>query len=150
MKRINSDLARKKLIKQWLIFSAVIFSIYLFQTMTQKYQNHEKDVWEWLFRFITPPLSLMIGVLITHVSSQPTDDDTDSFYLRLTQGISYFYLSILLLSAVLVPIINILQNQNLPLTDQKTIIQAFNTYSSVLTPIQGICTLALGFFFTKK
>lgn len=151
MKKINFSEARKKLIYQWLIFSGTIFIIYFVQTMTGRYEHYESDVWEWLFKFITPPLSLMIGVLISQMSSQASDQETDIFYFRLAQGMSYFFLVILLLSAFLIPIIHLQQNRNLSVVeDQKTILEALKSYNAFLLPLQGLSTLTLGLFFTKK
>lgn len=151
MKKINFSEARKKLIIQWLIFSGTIFIIYFVQTMTGRYANYESDVWEWLFKFITPPLSLMIGVLISQMSSQSSDQQTDIFYFRLAQGMSYFFLVILFLSAFLIPIIHLQQNRNIPVVeDQKSILEALKSYNAFLLPLQGLSTLTLGLFFTKK
>lgn len=151
MKKINFSEARKKLIYQWLIFSGTIFIIYFVQTMTGRYEHYESDVWEWLFKFITPPLSLMFGVLISQMSSQASDQETDIFYFRLAQGMSYFFLVILLLSAFLIPIIHLQQNRNLSVVeDQKTILEALKSYNAFLLPLQGLSTLTLGLFFTKK
>jgi hypothetical protein len=151
MKKINFIEARKKLIKQWLIFSAAIFIIYFVQTLTGRYENYQSDVWEWLFKFITPPLSLMLGVLISQMSAQPSDQETDIFYFRLAQGMSYFFLVVFFLSAFLIPIIHLQQNRNLSvLEEQKPILDALKSYNAFLVPLQGLSTLTLGLFFTKK
>ncbi len=150
MKKINFITARKKLVLHWLVVSAVIFIIYFVEARIGRYGQHEGDVWEWLFKYLTPPLSLMIGVLIIQVSAQSSDQEIDLFYFRLAMGMSYFFLVILFLSAFLVPIIHLQQNQNLIITEQKTIIKAFNTYNSILLPLQGLTTLTLGIFFSKK
>jgi hypothetical protein len=151
MKKINFIEARKKLIKQWLIFSAAIFIIYFVQTLTGRYENYQSDVWEWLFKFITPPLSLMLGVLISQMSAQPSDQETDIFYFRLAQGMSYFFLGVFFLSAFLIPIIHLQQNRNLSvLEEQKPILDALKSYNAFLVPLQGLSTLTLGLFFTKK
>jgi len=151
MRTIDFNVARKKLLMQWIIFSAVIFIIYLIQTLTGRYENYESEIWEWLLKFIIPSLSLMIGVLISHMSSQQSDETTDLFYFRLAQAISYFFLVMLLLSAFIIPIIHLQQNRNLSITDQqKTIEEAMKSYNIFLLPLQGLATLTLGLFFTKK
>jgi hypothetical protein len=151
IKKINFSIARKKLIMQWLIFSGVIFVIYFVQTLTGRYEHYESDVWEWLFKYITPPLSLMIGVLISQMSAQASDQESDIFYFRLAQGMSYFFLIILLLSAFLIPVIHLMQNRNLSaVEDQKSIMDALKSYNAFLVPVQGLSTLTLGLFFTKK
>lgn len=150
MKTINFTTARKRLIVHWLVASAVIFIIYFAEARFGRFGPHESEVWGWLFKYLTPPLSLMIGVLIAQVSAQASDQQADLFYFRLTMGISYFFLIVLFLSAFLVPVIHLQQNSNLVVSEQQTIIQAFNTYNSILLPVQGITTLTLGFFFSKK
>ena len=151
MKKISFTVAQRKLLIQWIVFSAVIFIIYFVQTLTGRYTNYESDVWEWLFKFITPPLSLMIGVLISQMAGKPSDAETDLFYFRLAQGMSYFFLAILFLSAFLIPLIHLQQNRNLAVTDeQKSILVALKSYNAFLIPLQGLATLTLGLFFTKK
>lgn len=154
-KTINYSKAQNRLVAQWCIFSGVIFVIYFVQTLTGKFEGQVSDVWEWLMQFIIPPLTLMIGVLISKMSSQSTDKETNLFYFRLASGISYFFLILLLLSSVLVPLIHQSQNSAILVTEiteenQITIIEAFKYYNIFLIPIQGITTLVLGLFFTKS
>ena len=151
MKQINFSVARKKLVVQWMVFSALIFTLFLIQTLTGRYEKYEGEVWEWLFKFITPTLSLMLGVLISQVSSPASEVDTDILYFRTATWASYFFLFVLLLSAFLIPFIHLQQNRNLSITDTpKPIVEAMKTYNIFLLPLQGICTLILGLFFTKK
>ncbi|MCX6303549.1 MAG: hypothetical protein NT040_01135 [Bacteroidetes bacterium] len=150
MKKISYNLARRKLLMLWLIMAAVIFLIFFIQSILGKYTTHVPEVWEWLFHLLTPPLSLMIGILIAQLMSSAADFETDLFYFRLSQGISWFFLVVLLLSAILVPVIHLQQNMSLDKEHEKSIMEAFNTYNNFLLPLQGLSTLALGLFFTKK
>jgi len=151
---INYSKAQKKLFIQWCIFSGLIFTIYMVQTLTGRYNGHISEVWEWVFQYLTPPLTLMIGIFISRSSSLSTEVEVDRFYYRLALGFSYFFLILLFLSSLLVPAIHVIQNQDIVLTEinasnQKTITDAFKQYNSFLIPIQGLTTLALGLFFTK-
>lgn len=151
MKQIKFSVARKKLVVQWMIFSALIFIIYFVQTLIGRYERYEGEIWEWLFRYITPSLALMIGVLISQVSSGESEVETDILYFRIASWISYFFLIVLFLSAFFIPIIHLQQNRNISITEiQKPITDAMKSYNIFLLPLQGICTLALGLFFTKK
>ena len=150
MKMISYNSARRKLLMQWLIMGAVIFVLFFIQSILGKYTTHVSEVWEWLFKLLTPPLSLMIGIFIAQMMSNAVDFETDLFYFRLSQGISWFFLIVLLLSAVLVPVIHIQQNMSLDKESEKNIMEAFNMYNNFLFPLQGLATLALGLFFTKK
>jgi hypothetical protein len=151
MKQIKFSVARKRLVVQWMVFSAIIFVIYFIQTLTGRYEKYEGEVWEWLFKFITPSLSLMIGVLISQMSTLASEVETEVFYFRLATLISYFFLVMLLLSAFLIPVIHLQQNRNLSITDTpRPITEAMKSYNIFLLPLQGICTLTLGFFFTRK
>lgn len=150
MKKVNFSESRKKLVVHWLVVSAIIFVVYFIQARMGRYGANEGEVWEWLFKYLTPPLTLMIGVLIVQFSNPSNDIEIDSFYFRLALGMSYFFLIVLFLSAFLIPVIHLQQNRNLSLTEQKTIIEAFNTYNNILLPLQGLSTLTLGIFFTKK
>ncbi len=147
---ISYNKARRKLLIQWLIMAAVIFLIFFIQSILGRYTTHVSEVWEWLFRLLTPPLSLMIGILIAQLMGKAADFETDLFYFRLSQGISWFFLVFLLLSAILVPVIHLQQNLSLDKEHEKNIMEAFNTYNNFLLPLQGLATLALGLFFTKK
>jgi len=153
-KTITYTKAQKKLVVLWCVFSAIVFVIYFVQTLTGKYLDYVGEVWEWLFQFIIPPLTLMIGVLINQLSSGSNDKEVEAFYFRIALGFSIFFLLILLLSAVFVPLMHQAQNSNILVTEiteenQITIIDAFEDYNNFLIPIQGITTLALGLFFTK-
>lgn len=150
MKKVNFYESRKKLLTHWLVYSAIIFIIYFVQARLGRYGQHAGDVWEWLFKFLIPSLSLMIGVLIIQVSAQPSDQEIDLFYFRLAMGMSYFFLIMLFLSAFLIPIIHMQHNSNLIITEQKNIIQAFDAYNGILIPLQGLSTITLGIFFSKK
>jgi hypothetical protein len=151
MKQIKFSVARKKLVVQWMIFSAIIFFLFFIQTLTGRYEKYEGEVWEWLFKFITPSLSLMIGVLIAQMSAPASEVETDVFYFRLATGISYLFLTVLLLSALLIPVIHLQQNRNLSITETpRPIVDAMKSYNIFLLPLQSICTLTLGMFFTKK
>jgi hypothetical protein len=153
--KISFSLAQKKLVKQWLIFSVIVFVIYLIQTLTGKFEGHVGEVWEWLIQNILPPLTLMIGVLISQLSAKPTMKEIDRFYFRMASGISLLLLILLLLSSVLVPFIHASQNSAVLVTEitpenQITIIDSFKYYNTFLIPIQGITTLVLGIFFAKS
>ena len=154
-KTISYSKAQKKLIVQWFIFSAAVFIIFLIQTLTGKYEGHNSEVWEWVFQFITPPLTLMIGVLINQLSATPSDKEVDIFYYRIALGFSIFFLVLLLISSILVPLMHYNQNSTILITtiteeNKKTIMDAFGSYNAFLIPISGLTTLTLGLFFTKS
>jgi hypothetical protein len=151
---INFFKAQKKLVVHWCVSAALIFVIFFIQTLTGRFEGSAGEVWKWLFQFILPPLSLMIGVLINQLSSQGTSKNVDLFYFRLALGISYFFLILLLFSSFLVPFMYQSAHSNTLITEiteetKKTIVDSFNSYNSFLLPVQGFTTLALGLFFTK-
>ncbi|WP_289029858.1 hypothetical protein [uncultured Algoriphagus sp.] len=150
MKKTDFHLARKKLLIHWMIGSLVIFVTYFVIARMGRFGASESKVWTWLFQFLLPPLSLMIGVLIVSVREEPSNQQVDSFYFRLTMGMSYFFLLLIFLSAILVPLIHLQQNTDLTVIEQSPLIDAFHSYDSVLIPIQGLSTLTLGIFFSKK
>ncbi len=149
-KKILFTEARKKLLILWLCASASIFFIFFVQTMMGEYTTHVEEVWKWLFQFIIPPLSLMIGVFIAQATSTAADFETDFFYFQLSRGISLFFLVILFLSAILVPVMHLQENAHLEIESQLSIMIAFNSYNNFLLPLQGFSTLSLGIFFARK
>ena len=151
MKTINFFEARKRLFKLWMIFAGVIFSIYFIQTIMGRYDGYQGDVWEWLFKYITPSLTLMIGVFINEIAAKPNTQEVEIFYFKTAYWISLFFLIVLLLSSFFIPFLHLMQNKNIPITQQqKPIMEAVNSYSIFLIPLQGLTTLSLGLFFTKK
>jgi hypothetical protein len=150
MNKMSFQSARKKLVFFWLLSSMVIFIIFFLQSAMGKYTEHLKEVWQWLSQYITPSLTLMVGVLIAQNQLTGPDKETDIFYFRLTWWISFFYLAILFLSPFFVPIIHMQQNQDLSIDAQKSIMDAFKTYDNFLMPIQAVAMLSLGLFFTKN
>ncbi len=152
--KISYSKGQKRLVIQWLIASGIVFVIYLIQTLNNRFGEDTSEVWEWLMQFILPPLTLMIGVMISQVSSGTNEKQIDLFYYRLATGISYFFLLLLLLSPVLVPILHQSLNGDVLVTEittesQISIIDAFQSYNTFMLPVQGFTTLALGLFFTK-
>ncbi len=150
MKKISFQHARKNILLVWLLMSVAIFIIFLIQTLFNKYTNHVKEVWQWVFQYMLPAITLMLGVLIAQMNATVSAVKTDIFYYRLALGISWFFLGLLFLSSMIVPLIHIQQNQQLAISDQKNILEAFKTYDNVLIPVQGIVMLCLGLFFTKQ
>lgn len=153
-KKVNFSKGQKSLIIQWSIASVIIFVIYLIQTLNDRFGDNTAEVWEWLMQYILPPLTLMIGVMISQVSGSTDEKQVDQFYLRLASGISYFFLLLLFFSPILVPILH----QNLAadvlvteITEESKvpIIEAFQSYNTFMLPVQGFTTLSLGLFFSK-
>lgn len=150
MKTINFFEARKRLLKLWMFFSALTFIVYLILTISGRYGSNIGEIWEWLFKLITPSLTLMLGIFINEISAKPNEQQVDIFYFQIAYWISIFFLIIVFLSSILIPILNLMQNKGIHITDGKNIMEAVNSYNIFLTPLQGLTTLSLGFFFTKK
>ncbi len=146
--------AQKKLVVLWCTFSLAVFILFFIQTLTGKYLGHMGEVWEWVLQFIIPPLTLIIGVLISQVTSEPNTRKVDIFYFRLALGFSLFFLVLLFLSAMIVPVLHQAQNSSVLISEiteenKRTIIDAFESYNAFLMPVQGISTLTLGLFFSR-
>lgn len=147
--------AQKRLVVLWCTFSVIIFIVFLVQMINDnKFGDHTGEVWEWLFQFLLPPLTLMIGVLISQLTGNANKKETDIFYFRLANGFSYFYLILLLSSSFLAPMIH--QNLAEPVLvteltpeNEMSIIEAFQSYNAFMIPVQGITILTLGLFFSK-
>ena len=150
MKVISFQSARKKLIILWLSMSVAVFLIFFIQSVNDKYTDHLKEVWQWVFQFITPAVTLMIGVLIAQGINRSGETDkakVDIFFFRMAMGISLAFLITLFLSPIITPFIHVRQNLNLSMGEQKNILDSFKSFDNYLLPLQGITMLALGFFF---
>lgn len=130
--------------------SAAVFLVFFIQTVNGKYTIYVKEVWQWLFQFITPSITLMVGVLIAQSLAGSTEGKIESFYFRVAFAISLFFLVLLLAAPVIVPFLHLRQNAHLAIEQQHNILQAFKTYDNFLLPVQGLTMLSLGLFFNKK
>jgi len=150
MKKVSFFASRKKLITLWMIISLFIFIVFFVQSINGKYTSHVKDIWQWVFQFLTPALTLMIGILVAQLLGGTPDSEVDVFFYRLAMGVSIFFLLLLLLSPFIVPFLHIQQNKDLAVDQQKNIFVAFQTYDIFLLPLQGLTMLTLGLFFSKN
>ena len=129
---------KKRLVKLWLIGSAIIFCIILFQTFLGHYADKMKEAWSWFLPTVLPTLSLMIGVLVADaLSAESTEKKIDAFIFRLSFYISIFYFVIILLTILIQPIVTI------------AAIEFLKQSNLWLAPIQGLVTASLGAFFVK-
>lgn len=151
MNKLSYTVCRRRLIRLWMALSALVFLLFFVQTLIGRFEHHEKDAWHWLFQFITPAFTLIIGVMVAH--SRPTrarEDEIEEFYFQLSFYLSGFFLLVLLSAAVVVPIIHSRQNYGVDILNQKDMVQAFKTYDNFTLPLQGLAMLSLGLFFTRR
>jgi cytochrome bd-type quinol oxidase subunit 2 len=152
MKKVSFYTCRKRILRVWLWMSFIIILIFLLQTVNGKYNDLVKEVWQWLFQYILPPITLMIGVFISQSLKREDEDiEIDNFYFQLSYGISIFFLLILFLAPFSVPYIHLSMNTGLSdISKQKNILDAYKVYDNFILPIQGIMMLCLGMFFTQS
>lgn len=135
---IKFDKAKKNMAILWLIFAAMIFTIFIIMTFT-KFQNYDQTAWNWLLPSLLPTLSLIIGVLVTDSSSKTDLDVTvGRFYYIIAMGCSVFYLTLLLGLILLHSEMSI---------DIETMFKRSNIF---LGPLQGLVSASIGIFYYKS
>ena len=139
----NGDLiqfskAKKIMAVVWLLFSAIIFTIFIILTIT-KFGEESQVAWNWLLPSILPTLSLIIGILVTDARSATSQEHkVNKFYYYLALGFSLFYLC-LLLSLILF-------HGSFPIG----IDEMFKRSNLFLAPIQGLVSAVIGIFYYKS
>jgi hypothetical protein len=93
--------------------------------------------WGWLLSATMPTIGLVLGAFTATPHAQQSGRSADMPFFHLTIGMSCFYLSVVNPSVFSMWFLGTYSSGT------------FGTISSVLGPIQGLLTAALGFFFIR-
>ena len=134
---LSMAVCKRRLAVVWFVFSAIIVSLLVVQTLGGHYGEYIENVWSWFIPLILPTLMLMIGTFTVDVSKDE-NVNVSKFYYKLSLYLSYFYLALLLLTILVQPFLN---------APPKDVLQMSNFW---LGPVQGLVAAALGMFFLKR
>lgn len=153
-KTISFSVAQKKIITLWLVFSLFIFLFYLIQSVMNRFEQEGGQIWEWLLQFIVPPLTLMLGVLLSKLNGPKSERDIDRFHYRIALYLSLFFLIILAFTPIMARVFMFQEQSEILVTEMDgsnpSLFDVLKGFNAFLIPIQGITTLVLGFFFASK
>jgi len=138
MERMLISECQKRLAKVWVGCVLFIVGLFFAQTMAGKFGDHSKEAWGWLLPTVMPSLSLIVGAVVADkyrgLSKRTT---ADRFAYRLSLGLSWFYLLLILCSILLQPL-----SPFGPL-------EMFSLSQFWLSPVHALVGIALGVFFTS-
>jgi hypothetical protein len=137
---------QRRLLLVWYLGAAPAFVVLSGQTLTSFYEGHGQnpnEVWGWFLPTLMPTLLLVTGVVAAQArKSHPDEHTVERYYFRLSFGLSVFYLLVVNLVLLAMPLI--LQWQ-----DPQSIIGYLTKSSLFLGPIQGLVGATLGAVFTS-
>jgi hypothetical protein len=135
--------AQIRLAVLWLLSAALIFVLFLWETVTGKVGTDWQKAWAWFLPTVVPTLSLIVGGVVFASRDPATASNTVDR--------SLFWLAYLLSAFYLIVVIGTLLLMHIALGGTKTDPLVYLSSSSVwLIPIQGVVGLALGAFFTSR
>jgi hypothetical protein len=133
---------KKRLAMLWLAWGGFLFFLLLFQTIFGRYQEKAGEAWSWMLPTIMPTLSLIITVWAVDALQQATPARVvDRFFFGLSFGLSSLYLLVVTLIIVLPIFVS---------SDAEEALKQMKASNIYLGPSQGLVSIALGVFFTKK
>jgi hypothetical protein len=127
-----------RLAQVWLAGGAVLYCIVLAQSLLGYYGDEVADAWSWLLPTTLPTLSLIVGVLVADAQREPKKtEQVNRFVFQLAMGLSAFYLTVVLLTLLVQPVIELAPPE---------VMKRSNLW---LAPLQGLVAAALGAFYTS-
>jgi hypothetical protein len=139
MNKLTLATSRRRLAMVWFGGAAVVFVLFLGMSLAGPFRNERQDAWGWLLPGIVPTLSLVIGILIAQDKDPGSAGRTvNPFLFRLSVGLSVFYLGVLLVTLLVIPMV----------TAQDQALDYLKTSNLWLAPVQGLAAAGLGAFFT--
>ncbi len=127
-----------RLAQLWLAGGAVLYGILLAQSLIGYYGEEVADAWSWLLPTTLPTLSLIVGLLVADTKRKPKKtDQVNRFVFQLAMGLSAFYLTAVLLTLLVQPLIEFAPPE---------VMKRSNLW---LAPLQGLVAAALGAFYTS-
>jgi hypothetical protein len=131
--------ARNYLASIWFPGAFFPFLILTIQSILGKYPDDVQKVWAWFVPTVGPTLFLMLGVMgATALVSTDDKRNVNSFFLKLSVGLSVTYVIILTLTLLLEPFSTIHG------------ITLFTMSNYWLSPIQSLAVAAITVLFTSQ
>jgi hypothetical protein len=131
---------QRRIATVWLLGSGLIYLLVLVQTLFGYYGDDAETAWSWILPITLPTLSLIIGVMVAGARKRQKgrNDQVSEFVYRLALGLSLFYLSVVLLTLLVQPIVEV---------EPPDLMKQSNLW---LAPLQGLVTASLGAFYISK
>jgi hypothetical protein len=137
---------QRRLLLVWYTGAAPAFLVLSIQTQLNFYEGlgqNPNEVWGWFLPTLMPTLLLVTGVVAAQARKpSPQEQTVERYYFHLSFGLSVFYLAMVNLILLAMPLI--MQGQDLP-----PIIGYLTKSSLFLGPIQGLVGAAMGAVFTS-
>jgi hypothetical protein len=131
--------AKQRLAVLWFSSAGVLFVGVLVLSLKAAPALAPSAVWSWYLPTVMPTLSLIIGVLVSDALGRGVATKTaDLFLFKLTWAISAAYLSIVLITLLLTPFV------------EMALKDILDTSLLWLGPLQGLASAALGAFFVQS
>jgi hypothetical protein len=146
---LRLDKARWGLAITWLPSCAVLFLIFVIQSIAGAYGTQAQRAWGWALPTFLPTLALMISVFAAdafRIADASIVYVRRSFY-RLSLGLSIFYLLIVFLSVLAQPFIGTASNATDLATARLELLELSNIW---LSPLQSLVVAAIGVLFFLK
>lgn len=145
---IELERARWRLAVIWFPSAAVIFLILVAQSMGGAHSGELQRLWGWALPNFLPTIALMLSVFAAEALKP---HETGTIYVRrnyctLAIWISAFYLFVLLISILAVPLVRFFVESAREL-DRMKMLEDSNLW---LGPLQGLTVVALGILFFLK
>jgi len=136
---ISLKTCKKRLAALWFTMGPIILLfLVVISLLGKKLGNKADEAWGWFLPTVMPTLSLIIGVLVIDaIDPQQTDKKVERFLFWLAFDLSFFYLTIVILTILIQPF-----------TDS-TLPDLMKVSNLWLGPIQGLVAAVLGAFFIK-
>lgn len=131
----------KRLTILWFLGAGVVCLIVLVQTLTGHYGDKARDAWAWLFPAVLPTLTLIVTVWSAEARGTAKSGAVDSFVFWLAFALSLTYLSVIVLTILLQPLLS---------ASPQGYLDIMHGSSFFIGPFQAVVSASLGAFFVKK
>jgi MFS superfamily sulfate permease-like transporter len=135
--------AQKKLMITWLIAALVVTLLFVLICWQRTSNTGFDESLQWLFNYIGPGLTLMIGTF-AYMANQPSSDPPkyiDKSYFRITLYFSLVYMLALLAVILITP---------MALDDSMTLNDYIKKFNLLLSFLQTSLLVLLSIFFTRE
>jgi len=139
---IDYEVAKWRLGLTWFVICGLLVLLVFVQMMLNKYGSRSEEFWSWLLPNFLPTLTLMATVFFADTPPSSAQRTVKKSIYRFALSISVFYLFLIILLILSEPLVHDLTGS--------TIFDVIDRTGFILSPIQGLASLALGYFFVKK
>jgi hypothetical protein len=141
-KLLPLDQVRTKLGAVWLGGAGSIILVLVIQSLLGRYEDKVQDVWGWVLPTIMPTLGMIVTVLgYTALDRNMSTAIVRKDFFQLSFWLSLFYLSLILLTVLVQPLVGATVEKAIQLMRQSNL---------WLGPFQGLVASSLGVLFVSR